>query len=431
MRARDTEASGIYRLLTRYVSIEPDEVVAVLWSALYFFSLLCGYYILRPMREEMGIAGGIENLDWMFTGTFVAMLAAVPLFGWAAARYRRSRLLPAVYTFFIANIIGFYALFVSDITHAYVARAFFIWVSVFNLFVVSVFWSFMTDVYSNQQARRLFGFIAAGGTLGALAGPALTAALVGRLGTANLLLLSAAFLAIALLCISRVLRWVRLRPVSVEGDGDIGTDNTESDNALGGNIFAGIPLVIRSPYLLGICALILLYTTLATFLYFQQAEIVRDSFADPATRTSVFAGMDFATNLLTVLAQVFLTARIVRRFGIAVTLALIPVGLAAGFLILSFAPVLSVLVVLQVLRRAGNFSIMKPAREMLYVVLGREEKYKAKNFIDTVVYRGGDAVSAWAYSGLQALGLTLSAIAFLAVPLAALWAMISYRLGSE
>ena len=414
-------------LLKRLVDVEPEELRALLWSFSYFFALLCSYYIVRPMRDEMGVAGGIENLQWLFTGTFVVMLAAVPLFGWVTSRFERRRFLPYVYLFFIANLLIFFLLFRSSITHVYVARAFFIWASVFNLFVVSVFWSFMADIFNNRQARRLFAFIAAGGTSGAIAGPMLTAGLALRLGYTNLLLISALCLGWALLCIYRLIDWKeRLTATS-----DIDSADATADTALGGGLFAGVSLVMRSPYLLGICVLMLLFTTLATFLYFQQAQIVRDSFADPAARTSVFAAIDLAVNSLTILIQVLLTGRLVKWLGLPVVLALIPLLLGAGFLAIGFAPVLAVLVVVQVIRRAGNYAIMRPAREMLYVVLGREEKYKAKNFIDTVVYRGGDALSAWAYEGLRALGLGLSAIAFLAVPLSVIWAGVAYRLGKQ
>jgi AAA family ATP:ADP antiporter len=409
-------------LLQRLVDVRPGEAAALVWAFLYFFSLLCSYYIVRPMRDEMGIAGGVDKLQWLFTGTFLVMLAVVPLFGWVSSRFERRRFLPAVYWFFIVNLLLFFVLFRSGVTHAWVARAFFIWTSVFNLFVVSVFWSFMADIFSNAQARRLFGFIAAGGTAGAICGPLLTTALALPLGPANLLPVSAGLLGMAVICIHRLAAW----------QAAAGQENpaaTENGAAIGGQVLAGVRLVLRSPYLLGICLLMLLFTTLATFLYFQQAQIVRDSFSDPAQRTAVFAAMDLAVNILTLLFQVLLTGRLVRWLGLGWTLALVPLLLAAGFLALGLSPVLAVLLVVQVLRRAGNYAIMRPAREMLYVVLGREEKYKAKNFIDTVVYRGGDALSAWAYAGLRALGLSLSVIAFVAVPLALLWAGIAYRLG--
>ena len=289
----------------------------------------------------------------------------------------------------------------------------------------------MADLYRNRQAKRLFGFIAAGGTAGAIAGPLLTASLALSIGPASLLLISALCLCWALLCIHRLIAWKERVRATAENTTAGALTGAEADPALGGSLFAGVQLVLRSPYLLGICLLMLLFTTLATFLYFQQAQIIRDNFTDPAARTAVFAGIDLAVNSLTLLIQVLLTGRLVKWLGLPVTLALIPLLLGTGFLAIGFAPVLAVLVVVQVTRRAGNYAIMRPAREMLYVVLGREEKYKAKNFIDTVVYRGGDAVSAWIYDGLRMLGLGLSAIAFIAVPLAAVWAGVAYRLGQQ
>jgi AAA family ATP:ADP antiporter len=415
--------------LRRLVTVEPGETRALFWSFTYFFALLCSYYIIRPMRDEMGIAGGVDKLQWMFTGTFVVMLATVPFFGWVAKRFPVRSFLPYAYYFFIANLLLFFVLFKSDLTDAYVARAFFIWTSVFNLFIVSVFWSFMVDIFNNDQARRLFGVIAAGGTAGALTGPVLTAALVSFLGPANMLLISAAFLAAAVGCIHRIIAWKN----SVHADSAEAERTNEAgrDQAIGGSILAGIRLVFSSSYLAGICLLILLYTALSTFLYFQQAQIVRDSFDDPASRTAVFAAIDFSVNFLTILTQLVFTSRLVRKIGLSWTLALIPLLLGSGFLLLGMMPALSILITVQVLRRAGNYAVMRPAREMLYVVLGKEEKYKAKNFIDTVVYRGGDAVSAWVYAGLKAAGLTLATIALVAVPLTGVWAWISFKLGKR
>lgn len=423
--------SQVHFWLKRMVKVEAEEIRPLLWSFSYFFSLLCSYYIVRPMRDEMGIAGGVEHLQWLFTGTFLAMLAAVPLFGWVTSRYPRKQFLPLVYLFFIACLLLFFGLFRSGLSHAWVARGFFIWASVFNLFIVSVFWSFMVDLYSDAQAKRLFGFIAAGGTAGALVGPALSASLAIPFGPTNLLLVSAAGLGWAMFCINRLIAWrKRMEPqpaAAFAGSEDVLSGDTE--RGLGGGALAGLRLIVGSPYLLGICLLILIYTTLSTFLYFQQAQIISDSFDDPAKRTTIFAAMDFAANGLTIVGQIFLTSRIVKTFGLGWTLALIPLLLGAGFLMLGIAPLLAVLVAVQIVRRAGNYAIMKPAREMLFVVLGQEEKYKAKNVIDTVIYRSGDVISAWAYTGLQTLGLGLSAIAFIAVPVAGGWAWICYQLG--
>ena len=418
--------STIRPLLLKTVQVEPGEWRALLWSFSYFFALLCSYYIIRPMRDEMGILGGVENLQWLFTGTLLAMTAAIPLFGWVSSRFPRRQFLPYIYLFFIAMLLLFYSLMDGQIASAYVARAFFIWASVFNLFVVSVFWSFMTDLYSNSQARRLFGFIAAGGTVGALVGPALTALLVQSLGVRNLLLVSALLLSWAIVCIARLSLWSETNRT-----GHDEASEREEKKLLSEGIWAGIGMVVRSPYLLGICLLMLLFTTLATFLYLMQAQIIRDAFVDSAQRTALFASIDLVVNALTLVLQLFLTSRFIKWFGLAAVLAMIPLLLAVGFTLLSISPVLAILLVVQVIRRAGNYAVMRPAREMLYVVLSREEKYKAKNFIDTVVYRTGDAVSAWVYAGMRSIGMTLSGIALIAVPLALIWAWIAFGLGRQ
>lgn len=420
VRLTATPLSVVHRL----VQVRPDELRVLAWSFLYFFSLLCSYYILRPVRDEMGIQGGVENLQWVFSGTFIVMLAAVPLYGWAVARLPRRRLLPAVYLFFIANLLVFYVLMRAGIAPAATARAFFIWVSVFNLFVVSVFWSFMADIFSNAQARRLFGFIAAGGSAGAVTGPALTTVLAPSLGPTNLLLISTLFLLVTLVCIRQLLKG------TAPGMNTAGMNTTDQvEQGTGGGLWAGLRQVLASRYLLGICLYVLLYTTLSTFLYFEQAHIVKAAFADSGERTRLFAAIDLAVNALTIGAQVFFTARVVRWLGVSGALALIPLGVAAGLLALGAFPGLVVLVAVQVLRRAGQYAISKPAREMLFTVVERETRYKAKSVIDTLVYRGGDAASAWLYAGLSALGLGLSAIAFIGVPLALVWAYNGVLLG--
>lgn len=410
-------------LIERTIDLRAGELPALLISFSYFFFLLCAYYIIRPLRDEMGILGGIKNLPWVFTGTFLVILAMVPLYGWVSSRFSRKKFLPLVYLFFIVNLLVFYLLFHYDVSPSTVAQSFFIWVSVFNLFVISVFWSFMSDIYDKDQAKRLFGTIAAGGTSGAICGPILTSGLAQPLGTHNLLLISAILLGLSILCIKKLSLWFDQQP------------QTQVDKSyqqpMGGHWLAGLSLVVRSPYLMGIGVLILMYSMLSTFLYFQQASIIQDSFSHSGERTSVFAMIDLAVNSLTILIQLFFTGRIVKYLGLAWTLALIPLLLVGGFIILSFSPVLAVLITVQVFRRAGNYSIMRPAREMLYVVLEREEKYKAKNFIDTVVYRGGDAVSAWIYDGMRSIGLSLGQIAFIAAPLAAVWALVAYRLGVQ
>ncbi|HEX6828926.1 MAG TPA: MFS transporter [Burkholderiales bacterium] len=401
-------------------ALRPGEGLGVAWSFAYFFCLLCGYYILRPLRDERGIQGGVQALPWVFTATLLAMLAAVPLFGWASARLPRRRLLPLVYGFFLLNLLAFFAVFRAGVAPEWTARAFFVWVSVYNLFVVSVFWSFMVDLFRREQAQRLFGFIAAGGSAGALAGPALTAALAQPLGAVNLLPVSAAFLVLATYCVVRLLAWGAGR----------GGGSQQAGAPVGGSAWGGVSEIAGSPYLLGIVAYMILYTVLSTFLYLQQARLVADAGMASESRTSLFAYMDLAVNLLALAGQTFLAARLIRRWGVAVALALVPVLTVAGFGVLALYPVLAAVVGFQVLRRAADFAIARPARELLYTVLDREAKYKAKNFIDTVVYRSGDAVGGWVYTGLKALlGLGLAGIAWVAVPLAALWLALSVALG--
>ncbi len=411
------------------LKVEPHEIKPLIWSFIYYFSLLCGYYILRPVRDEMGIKGGVENLQWLFTGTFVVMLLAVPVFGWAVKSYSRSKLVPRVYYFFIANLVIFFLLFKSNVSEAWVARAFFIWVSVFNLFVVSVFWSLMSDLFTNQQAKRMFGVIAAGGSAGAIAGPALTAGLSNILGPINLLPISIGFLILAVVCV-HALVGINKKDVSENSETD-DLSRSPDDKEIRGGILAGATRVAKSPYLLGISLFIILYTTLSTFLYFEQAHIIEDSISDSASRTAFFAVIDLVVNIITVFAQLFITSRIIKRFGISIVLLSIPVLMVVGFTTLGLYPILAIVVVFQVIRRAGNYAITRPSREVLYTVVPNEDKYKSKNFIDTVVYRGGDAASGWAFAGLTGLGLSLATISFIAVPIAGIWAITGYLLGKK
>lgn len=405
-------------LLSRAVNVSRSELPGLLSAAAYFFFLLSSYYILRPVRDEMGVRGGVDNMQWLFTATFFAMLLAVPVFAALATRFRRTRLIPAVYGIFIACIVLFWLWLRSDVQMVWAARTFFVWLSVFNLFVVSVFWSFLADVFTDRQATRLFGAIAAGGSTGAIGGPAISGVLAQQLEPAALLLVAAVILACTLPCMWVLERW------SGRGGG-----TGDSDLPLGGTLFEGVRAVLQSRYLIGICLFIWMYTTLATFLYFIQAEIVSGAFEDSGDRTSVFATIDLLTNSLTVGIQLFLTARIVQYFGLGRALAFVPLLVAAGFMVLVAAPVLLSIAAVQVIRRAGNYAVAKPGREMLFTVIPRFEKYKSKNFIDTVVYRGGDAIAGWLYTGLSTLGLGISGISVAAVPLAVLWAGIGYRLG--
>jgi AAA family ATP:ADP antiporter len=399
----------------------PGELPALAWSFAYFFCLLCAYYVLRPVREEMGVQGGVSNLPYLFTATFVSMIVVVPLFGWASARWPRAKLLPIVYGFFIAHILGFYFLFKLGVTPARTAQVFFVWLSVFNVFVVSVFWSFMSDIFRNDQAKRLYGVIAAGGSLGAITGPTLTAILVAHIGIANLLLVSCLFLAIALGCIFELNRWANHAPhhSAAENRGD----------ALGGGLLAGIRLAFTSSYLLGVCGYIMLLSTLGTFLYLEQMRIISETIPSPVERTQLFARVDMGVNILTLLVQFFVTAQLVLRFGVTFCLMLMPLVSVAAFGAVAVAPTLGVIIVLGMLRRVMEYAITRPSREVLFTVVSREERYKAKNVIDTVVNRGGDALSSWLNAGIKSLGATTAHIALVAMPIAALWAVLGFWLG--
>jgi len=402
-------------LAARAIRAEPAELKAVLLAFAYFFFLLSSYYILRPLREEMGVAGGVQKLPWLFTGTFVAMLVAVPAFSALAARLPRHRFIPISYRFFTANILLFWALFEGGSFRVGGARAFFIWTSVYNLFVVSVFWSFMADIFRHEQGARLFGFIAAGGSAGALAGPLLTTWLVKPLGTTHLLLVSAVLLEASVQCVRALHRW------SLSAHSGQPRELAAEQQPLGGDFLSGIRVVFRSRFLLGICAYVLLLTATATFLYFEQAQIVLRASGDPRVRTALFARIDLVVNVLTLLLQGFVTGRLLRRAGVRAGLGLLPVLTVLGFVALAIAPTLLVLTAVQGIRRAAHFGIERPAREILFIDVDREQKYKSKNFIDTVVYRGGDVVTAWISSGLQALGLGIVPVSAAAVALSAVW----------
>ncbi len=410
------------RSVARFIQAEPQELRPLAWSFGYFFCLLCGYYILRPVRDEMAIQGGVHNLPWMMTGTFVTLLAVTPLFGWLSARFSRYRLLLAVYSFFIANLIALYFLMTSQLYIEWVARGFFVWLSVFNLFVVSIFWSFMADLFTPAQGARLFGVIAAGGSTGALFGPLLTTGLTYLLPVPVLMLASAVFLMACTGCIYKLEAWSRTRSVS---------HRENIGEPLGGRLLAGIRLVWTSPYLLGICGYLSLLTMTATFLYLEQVRLVAEHFSTPEARTRFFSTLDFATNVLTWLTQILITNRLVSRFGLIAPLLFLPLISLVGFLGIALWPGLVVYVSFSVLRRVGEYALSKPAREVLFTVVNREEKYKAKNFIDTTVSRGGDASTGWLVSGIKVLGVTTTHIAWALVPLMLLWAWLGRWLAAS
>lgn len=402
----------------RAVPASPQERSAALWSFAYFFVLLAGYYVLRPLRDQMGIAGGVRNLPWLFTATFVSLLVAQPLYGVLVAKLPRVKFIPIVYHFFVANLVLFWVLLTLDIEKVIVARVFFVWLSVFSLFAVAVFWSFMADLFTAAQGKRLFGFIGAGGTAGALLGPIITIWLSGPLGPVNLLIVAALLLEAAVFCIYRLER---------VADGPAGA--VEQQSRVGGGAFAALPELLRSPYLLGVAAWVSLLSFGATITYFAQANIVSTSVHGAAAQTRLFASIDLAVGLLSLATQVFATGKFLNRFGTGVAAAALPAVYVVGFTALAIAPGLAVVVTLQVAQRWMNFAIANPARQVFFTVVEREEKYKAKNLIDVVIYRGSDALYGWVYDSLQALGLKLGAIAICMLPIMAGWLVLSTALG--
>ncbi len=423
--AQQVEAGPVYRLLKRFIDVRPVEMRALGWSWLYIFCVLSSYYILRPIRDEMGVAGGVENLQWLFTGTLLGMLVVNPPFAALVAKLPRVRFIALTYRFFIVNLLIFILLFhmATVAQHVWVGRVFFIWTSVFNLFVVSVFWALMVDVFDSEQGKRLFGFIAAGATLGGIAGSTITASLAKDVPATYLLLGSAALLEAAVFSVRRLSRLsdaLHQRPAA-RNDGGL----------IGGNMLSGLTHAFKSPYLINVSVYILLFAITSTFLYFQQLEIARLSFSERGARTAFFARIDLWVNILTLIAQLFLTARVLRIIGVALTLAILPALSIVGFGTLAVAPTIAVVVVYQVLRRAGNFAFARPSREVLFTVVPREDKYKAKSFIDTVIYRTGDQVGAWSFAALSFLGLAMTGVAIVAVPISITWLLNALWLGRK
>jgi ATP:ADP antiporter, AAA family len=396
----------------------PAERAAALWSAAYFFMLLAGYYVLRPLRDEMGIAGGVKALPWLFTATFVTLVVAQPLYGALVAKVERARFIPIVYHFFVANLALFWLLLITGTATVIVARVFFVWVSVFNLFAVAVFWSFMADLFTSEQGKRLFGFIGAGGTAGALVGPLVTIGLSVPLGAINLLIVAIVLLELAMLCVLRLERVSTARHPP-----------HPDERSIGGSAFAALPQLIRSPYLLGVGAWVSLLSFGATMLYLEQANIVAATVHGAASQTRIFASIDLAVSLLTLATQVLATGALLKRFGTGAATGALPAVYVIGFAALAALSGLVTVIAVQVAQRWMNFAIANPARQVFFTVVGREEKYKAKNLIDVVIYRGSDALYGWAFGGLQALGLKLGGIALAALPVAAVWLVLSVVLG--
>ncbi len=413
-------------LVTRFVSVKPREIGALIAACVYFFLILCAYYIIRPIRDEMAIANGVANIQWMLLATVVVLLLLTPIFGWVTSRFKTRQFLSYCTLFFASHLVIFYFLFSTEQRPAIVTQAFYVWVNVFNIFIVSLFWSFMNDVFGRDQVKRLFACIAAGGTAGAICGPLITRTLVETLGLAPLLLISAGTLGLSLVLIIWLINWQNDDYDSSQASYKV------QDKALKGSALSGLTLIFKSPYLAGICVFILLYATSITFVQIRQAELIEAAYTVPEKRTQLFATIDLAVNVLVLIFQVFLTSKIIVWLGLRYTLLIVPLGITIGFGLMATAPILSVMIGLEIFRRAGDYAIMKPAREMLFSVVSREEKYKAKNFIDTTVLRTGSMSSAWIYAAIRSMGSTAGAgIAGVSIVLGIAWCITSLWLGKQ
>lgn len=411
--------------LSRLVTVKPQEIVALLISCAYFFLVLCAYYIIRPIRTEMVIANGVDNIQWLMLMTLLALIAITPIFGWVTTRFKTREFLSYCTLFFASHLVIFFFLFNTEDRSPITTRAFFIWVNVFNMFIVSLFWSFMNDVFSRSQSKRLFAFVAAGGTAGAICGPIITTTLVKTVGLGPLLLISASVLSCSVVCIRWLTQW------NNQDYSNHPVQESTNNAPLKGGVLDAFKLIIKSPYLIGICLFITLYAVSITFVEIQQAEMIEASFNDPSQRTQLFSSVDLAVNVLALVFQLFLTSRLIQWFGFRTALMLVPVGITLGFGLIATTPMLAVMIAIDIFRRSGDYSIMKPAREMLFSVVTREEKYKAKNFIDTAILRGGNATSALAYTGVKTAGVAAAGIAAISLALGLAWCATAFWLAGQ
>jgi len=420
------------QFLRRLVVLQSGEAPALLASFLTLLCMFASYTILRPVRDALGITSGLENIPYLFWGVFVVMLLLQPVYGWLTSRFPRSVFLPWVYGFFALNLLIFWVWFRVQADHTWIARTYFVWVSVFNLFVVAAFWSLMADVFTREQAGRLFGFIWAGASTGGLLGPLIDRKLAVPLGAINLLPLSAGLLLLSLVFMAVVIRWQRrqaahLQSAAAPRDSGVAP---HSHGGVGGGVFAAFGQVVRSPYLLGITLFVLLMTWVSTFLYLEQQAFVAKVFANADERTRFFAGIDFWVQAAALTIQFLLFGRLFRWFGMRTLLASVPFIMVAGYVLFAFAPLFMVLVVVYAVRRVTDYSITRPCRDSLFTVVSREEKYQAKSLIDTFAYRGGDALSGSLYRGLtHGLGASPTTIGWLGAGIAALWAVLALALG--
>jgi len=414
---------SLRQISKKFVDVKPNEIRAMWLGFAFHFLILTGYYILRPIRDSIAAGNRLETLPWMFGATLVAMLIANVLFAAIVARMSRRKFIPLAYAFFIFNLALFFVLMQtgSPEQQVWIGRALYVWVSVFNLFNTAIFWAFMTDLFTVEQGKRLYGFIAVAGSLGGILGPFITARYVRDLGPANLLAISAVLFGMAAAL-------VRFFPNNfTEGN----KPARGGDERIGGSVWSGVTHIVRSPYLLGLAASMLLYTSTSTWAYFQQSDLTRAALSDSGARTVFLAHLDIWVNSITVVIQIFLTGRLLKWFGVGFTLVALPLISMIGFAAMGVAMSLASLAVFQVARRVAAYALMRPSREILFTVLRREDKYKVKSVTDTLGYRTGDQLGAWSYGGLHSLGLDLSSISFVAVPVVAGWGVLCLWLGKR
>jgi len=410
-------------ILDKIVDVKPDEIRALLLGFVFHFLILAGYYVIKPIRDSIAAGNRLDTLPWMFTATLVAMLIANAVFAAIVARMSRRKFIPLAYTFFILNLALFFILMRScpPEQQVWIGRALYVWVSVFNLFNTAIFWAFMTDLFTVEQGKRLYGFIAVGGSLGAILGAYITKHYIQGIGQANLLVVSAIMFAITGFL-------VRFFP---SGFTNRNKTTEAHEEPIGGSIWSGITHIAHSPYLLGLAASMLIYTMTSTWAYFQQSDLAREALKTSDERTVFLANLEIWVNSITVVIQIFLTGRLLKWFGVGFTLVAMPAISMVGFGAMGVASSLALLAVFQVVRRAAAYALMRPSREILFTVLRREDKYKVKSVTDTLGYRTGDQLGAWSYGALHGMGLELRSISFIAVPIVAAWCVLSLWLARK
>ena len=402
--------------------VKEKEVKAVIFSFLFVVVLMSAYYILRPVRDAMASDWTDAEVSWLWTLNFFISTAIVALYGVMVSKFRFRLLVPTMYGIFAISFIIFYALGSVFEDRTVIDKSFYVWVSVFSLFHISVFWTFMSELFSKEQSGRLFGIIAVGASVGGLIGPSITAFFSVSLGTDNLMLIASMMLFIPIPII------FYLQSLKAKELNNQALDIPISNQSIGGNPLAGFKIFFSNPYLLSIGLFIFLYTGISSFVYFELKNLLSD-FSRPE-RSVIWAQMDLAVNILAISTGLFATSRIVTKFGMPVTIAMVPIMICIGLLVLAISPLLGVVVVLQVIRRAGNYAVTRPAREMLFTLVNQETRFKAKPVIDIVAYRGGDMLTAWLFTGLtQGLGLGLAAVAAVGAGIASLWALVGIYLG--